>query len=68
MHLITNGYKRFSKTNSTDTRQRIPLMVYPIHVYSNSIVEMLTSEVLKLSTGVLTLELEPLLKNTTPIF
>ena len=68
MHLITNGYKRFSKTNSTDTRQRIHVMVYPIHVYSNSIVEMLTSEVLKLSTGILTLQLDPLLKNTTPIF
>ena len=26
MHFITNGYKRFSKTNSTDPRQRVPLM------------------------------------------
>ena len=25
MHSITNGYKRFSKTNSTDPRQRVPL-------------------------------------------
>ena len=25
MHFITNGYKRFSKTNSTDLRQRVPL-------------------------------------------
>ena len=25
MHFITNGYKRFSKTNSTDPRQRVPL-------------------------------------------
>ena len=23
---MTNGYKRFSKTNSTDPRQRVPLM------------------------------------------
>ena len=27
MHLITNGYKRFSKTNSTDPRQRVPLTI-----------------------------------------
>ena len=26
MHFITNGYKRFSKTNSTDPRQRVPLI------------------------------------------
>ena len=26
MHFITNGYKCFSKTNSTDPRQRVPLM------------------------------------------
>ena len=25
MHFITNGYKRFSKTNSTDPWQRVPL-------------------------------------------
>ena len=25
MHFITNGYKRFSKTNSTDPRQRVLL-------------------------------------------
>ena len=25
MQFITNGYKRFSKTNSTDLRQRVPL-------------------------------------------
>ena len=25
MHFITNSYKRFSKTNSTDPRQRVPL-------------------------------------------
>ena len=25
MRFITNGYKRFSKTNSTDPRQRVPL-------------------------------------------
>ena len=25
MHLITNGFKRFSKTNSSDPRQRVPL-------------------------------------------
>ena len=25
MHFITNGYKRFSKTNSTDPGQRVPL-------------------------------------------
>ena len=25
MHFITNGYKRFLKTNSTDPRQRVPL-------------------------------------------
>ena len=26
MHFITNGYKRFSKTYSTDPRQRVPLI------------------------------------------
>ena len=26
MHFITNGYKRFSKTNSTNPRQRVPLI------------------------------------------
>ena len=26
MHFVTNGCKRFSKTNSTDTRQRVPLI------------------------------------------
>ena len=30
MYLITNGYKRFSKTNSTDPRQRVPLNLPPI--------------------------------------
>ena len=25
MHFITNSHKRFSKTNSTDLRQRVPL-------------------------------------------
>ena len=25
MHFITNGYKRFTKTNSTDPRQHVPL-------------------------------------------
>ena len=25
MHFITNGYKRFLETNSTDPRQRVPL-------------------------------------------
>ena len=25
VHFVTNGYKRFSKTNSTDPRQRVPL-------------------------------------------
>ena len=25
MHFVTNAYKRFSKTNSTDPRQRVPL-------------------------------------------
>ena len=25
MHFVTNGFKRFSKTNSTDPRQRVPL-------------------------------------------
>ena len=29
MHFITNGYKRFSKTNSTDRRQRVPLTSLP---------------------------------------
>ena len=27
MHFITTGYKRFSKTNSTDPRQRVPLIL-----------------------------------------
>ena len=26
MHFVINVYKRFSKTNSTDPRQRVPLM------------------------------------------
>ena len=26
VHFITNGYTRFSKTNSTDPRQRVPLI------------------------------------------
>ena len=26
VHFITNGYKRFSRTNSTDPRQRVPLI------------------------------------------
>ena len=26
LHFITDGYKRFSKTNSTDPRQRVPLI------------------------------------------
>ena len=26
MHFITNEHKRFSKTNSTDPRERVPLM------------------------------------------
>ena len=30
MHVITNGYERFSKTNSSDPRQRVPLTrLYP---------------------------------------
>ena len=28
MHSITNGYKRFLRANSTDPRQRVPLMVF----------------------------------------
>ena len=27
MHFITNGYKHFSKTNSTAPRQRVPLNI-----------------------------------------
>ena len=27
VHFIKNGYKRFSKTNSTDPRQRVPLRI-----------------------------------------
>ena len=27
MHFITNGYKRFSKTSSTNLRQRVPLIL-----------------------------------------
>ena len=26
MHFLTNGYRCFSKTNSTDPRQRVPLI------------------------------------------
>ena len=41
VHFITNGYKRFSKTNSTDSRQRVPLnkrvtfktQYYDLHMY-----------------------------------
>ena len=35
MHFIKNGYKRFSKTNSTDPRQRVPLTeldLFPLEV------------------------------------
>ena len=28
MHFIKNGFKRFSKTNSTDPRQRVPLNTF----------------------------------------
>ena len=31
MHSITNGCVRFSKTNSTDPRQRVPLTLTPKH-------------------------------------
>ena len=27
MHFITNGYKRFSNTNLTDPRERVPLIM-----------------------------------------
>ena len=27
MHFVINVYKRFSKTNSTDSRQRVPLII-----------------------------------------
>ena len=29
IHFVTNGFKRFSKTNSTDPRQRVPLRLNP---------------------------------------
>ena len=47
MHFITNGYKRFSKTNSTDPRQRVPLTIFemllvrkPVHeaTYNNDMI------------------------------
>ena len=28
MHFVTNGYERFSKTNSTDPRQGVPLKTH----------------------------------------
>ena len=30
VHFVTTGYKRFSKTNSTDPRQRVPLNYFSI--------------------------------------
>ena len=35
MHFITNGYKRFSKTKSTEPRQRVPL-IWIIHFVCKS--------------------------------
>ena len=32
MHFITNGYKCFSKTNSTDPRRRVPLILLGMKV------------------------------------
>ena len=35
MHFITDGYKPFSQTNSTDPRQRVPLTVaFTIVIFS----------------------------------
>ena len=34
MHFVTNGQKHFSKTNSTDPRQRVPLRLTPWDVRS----------------------------------
>ena len=36
MHFITNGYKYFLKTNSTDPRQRVPLTIYHTSNYCKS--------------------------------
>ena len=42
MHFMTNGYKRFSKTNSTDPRQRVPLTYY----FFNFLFKLYSSETL----------------------
>ena len=42
MHFIKNGFRRFSKTNSTDPRQRVPLkeraciQSINVHVHTNA--------------------------------
>ena len=37
VHFITNGYKRFSKTNSTDPRQRVPLTQNDITLHQDEL-------------------------------
>ena len=38
MHFITNGCKHFSKTNSSDPRQRVPKGKKRIHSYLNVLI------------------------------
>ena len=39
MHFITNGNKRFSKTNSTDPRQRVPVRKFDTYAASIQIMQ-----------------------------
>ena len=55
MHFITNGYKRFSKTNSTYPRQRVPLNSKNSHNFVNE-------EAIKIAEKKISLEV--LLSNT----
>ena len=45
MHFITNGYKCFSKTNSTDPRQRVPLSGYVKDTSYNAPLNLITMTV-----------------------
>ena len=38
MHFVTNGYKRFSKTKSTNPRQRVPLISHTAYIISSLLI------------------------------
>ena len=40
MHFITNGYKHFSKTNSSDPRQRVPLQGLRLYCFIVFVIKM----------------------------